>query len=349
MQSSLLKFVLIVFCFSVTSVLNALDDQSKAFYAISSLKYHLDSQITNNDLLTFSESDIEELWHSASMCSLPSNVMKAKEYYYRALKFDSNHAKQYFVRSHKFLNSAWERLNPCWQTTDPIIEKNKNDLSYLLPEDSSLRPVLDALFADPDVLDTPETFAKRGFITISMRPSGMAVAKHPHLKGYLVKAYIRSKKIKPNWLWCVHRCWGAKNIRELLKEKNIVNYTIPDKWIYQLSHSENLVEDLTHMTSTTVLVVTDMQLVEKTNSRHAWKTLPTYRHIQELYCILSHGYSSCSLPSNIPYTIYGTFSCIDTEHPQRRLPYDHVGRHLSEKMADYWNYLVRTGGRGMPF
>lgn len=103
------------------------------------------------------------------------------------------------------------------------------------------------------------------------------------------------------------------------------------------------------MTSPAILVVTYMKLVDRKASKEAWKTVVTRRHVEELYSILSHGYSSCLLFTNIPYTTNGKFACIDTEWPTRPLPLAHVHRHLSKKMAKYWDYLVRTGGEGLPF
>lgn len=322
-------------------------DQS-AFYALSSLRYHLESELADCDECSpFSYDDIEKLWEKAGRSKAPW-INLAQQNYYESFGQSEGNKQKLLAESRDLLYLAWQEAHPYLDSTNQITAKGDDFSQYLLPDTNPLWQILDSLFSNPKVLDTPKTFSKTGFITISERPSGMFVAKHPDLPGYLVKAYIHSKKIKKDWTWCINRCWGVANIRELIEDKNLQHFVVPDKWIYPFQSSQ-VNQDLLSMTTPAVLVVKDMQLVPKSASRAAWKSIPTHRHIQELYCILSHGYSSCSLPSNIPYTTFGKFACIDTEHPQRMLPYHHVARHLSEEMAEYWNYLLRTGGRGLPF
>ncbi len=227
-------------------------------------------------------------------------------------------------------------------------DESINQREFLLPEDSPLQKPLKKIFSDPQVLKNPRRFVEAGFVVISERPSGMFVASHPKLPGHLVKVYIESQKTKPNWQWAVFRCIGVTKIRKLIEEYNLDYFAVPNKWIYPVGPIENE-DNLIENTTPAVLVVTDMRLVGRTASKEAWKTIPDKTIIQQLYCILSHGYSSCLLGSNIPYTKKGEFACIDTENPQRPLPLHHVSRHLSEEMADYWEYLVRTDGRGSPY
>jgi hypothetical protein len=329
------------------------------FYAISSLRYYLELKVTADSSLKasfFSAEDVEQLWERASTGSTCSAVIAAKELYLSSLQSDQSDSELASLQlSHmkQLLERAWQRLNPYWQEPSEVSAKGGGQIDYMLPAESPLWRILPAIFFDPSILDTVQSFAEAGFITVSQRPSGMCVAAHPRLDRYLVKAYIRSKKIKPNWEWLVHRCWGASNIRELIDEKKLRHFVVPDKWIYPLvatpipAHPTR--DELIAMQTPAALVVTDMELVGRIASRKAWKTRVTKRLIQELYCILSHGYSSCCLPSNIPFTRRGKFACIDTEHPQRPLPFQNVGRHLSPDMAEYFNSLVRSGGKGMPF
>jgi hypothetical protein len=297
----------------------------------------------------FSDADLSALWDVAvedSDCS--ENVALARECYTNALQENSPEKILLLMEAQDLLEESWRNLNPYWKNATSLVEKRNKQLDYILPKKSPLMKPLKRIFSDPNVLNTPETFAKAGFITISERRSGMVVASHPSIPGFLVKAYIRSKKEKPNWEWAVFRCWGVSNIKALIKEKGIIHFVVPKKWIYPVTHFELVGEDLTQVTSPSILVATYMKLVDKTTSREAWRTVVTKRHVQELYCILSHGYSSCLLHTNIPYTTNGKFTCIDTEWPSRPLPYRHVHRFLSEKMAKYWDHLVRTGGKGSP-
>lgn len=347
MRSVKIHFFLF-FCLIFNPGLYSIPASQKAFYAVSSLRFHISSLLTPKDLKTnikFTEEDVDQLWNRALAC--PNNDLShAKKSYDKAI-VENDFAL--LMRAQEHLISAWNHLNPYTSASfqDPLV-KGMDYYQYLLPDGSHLWKVLDKLFSDSHTLDTPQTFEEAGFVTISERPSGMFVASHPKLKGYLVKAYIHSKRQKNDWLWCINRCWGVANIRKLIEDKQLKHFVVPDKWIYPFlpfHNKKNIPEDL----NPAILVVTDMQLVGRTNSKAAWRTVATYEHIRELYCILSHGYSSCSIASNIPYTIHGKFACIDTEHPQRPLPYDHVPNHLSPEMGEYWNYLVRTGGKSMLF
>ncbi|MBA3236805.1 MAG: hypothetical protein H0T62_00445 [Parachlamydiaceae bacterium] len=347
-----LYLVLLTFSFLFLQNIYSADHQScRSFYAISSLRFHLDELLSSNQSKDFfSETDLLTLWDVAaadSKCS--EDVVLARECYTHALQENSPETKLRLMEAQALLEESWKNLNPYWISSNSLVEKGGNQLHYILPKKSHLRKPLDKIFSDPNVINTPETFAEAGFITISQRRSGMIVASHPSIPGFLVKAYIRSLKEKHNWEWAVFRCWGASNIRALIKEKKLVHFVVPKKWIYPLTDYTLVGKDLTQVTSPSILVATYMKILDRTASRIAWKTVVTKRHVQELYCILSHGYSSCLLHTNIPYTTKGKFSCIDTEWPSRSLPYAHVHRFLSKKMANYWDYLVRTGGEGLPF
>lgn len=213
---------------------------------------------------------------------------------------------------------------------------------YLLGEDNRLHHSLAKLFSDPEILYDQASIDHAGFITLYHRSSGMRVLKHPKLKGYLIKAYLHSEKKKSgaNFQWLIDRCKGAENIRNLITKKNLRYFTVPDKWIYLLPGAPY--ED--DCKQNAVLVVTDMQLVDREESSHAWKTKITKRHLRELYCILSHGFASCYLVHNIPYTKNGTFTCIDTAYPYRNYRRYSVKSYFSEEMKRYWDLLLVKHG-----
>ncbi len=322
---------------------------NKAFYAISSLSSHLDAALSDNFNDFFSDDDISILWASALESTAANKISLAMESYYQATTINNSKSKILLIESKAFLLDCWTELNPYFNQTDVAIKETiENQRSYLLPENSKLQAPLRKIFSDHNVLQTPKTFTEAGFVFISERPSGMVVASHPKLPGYLVKAYIESRKVKSNWEWAVYRCLGVQYIRELIKEKKLSFFVVPNKWIYPLTPIDDR-EDLISNTSPVVLIVKDMKLVGRKLSKAAWKTNANKTLIQQLYCILSHGYSSCCLGSNIPLTKKGKYACIDTEVPQRILPLHHVGNHLSDEMADYWEHLVKTGGRDSPY
>ena len=88
-------------------------------------------------------------------------------------------------------------------------------------------------------------------------------------------------------------------------------------------------------------MVTHMHIVSIQYSREAWYKA-SQEQLDELFCILSHGYASTFLPGNICYTVDGKFACIDTEVPMRRHNLKRVKEYFSEPMNLYWDQLIET-------
>ncbi len=205
--------------------------------------------------------------------------------------------------------------------------------AYVLSEEHWLHSNLDRIFSQGDVLENKTTFEEAGFITLYKQPSGMRVAKHSLLPGYLVKVYLRSSPQNLELQWLVDRCLGAENIRNLIEQEKLRYFVVPDKWIYFLPNQDS---------QAAILVVEDMNLVSKEESKKAWKNA-NKKQIRELYTILSHGFGSCYLHGNIPYTKMGKFACVDTAYPYREHLYKNVKKHISIDMYKYWDELVKAG------
>lgn len=207
--------------------------------------------------------------------------------------------------------------------------------TYALPIDHPLRPTLDYLFSSPKTTQNQRNLEKAGFVFLYFRPSSLIIAKHAALPGHLIKIYPKSSKRskEENLGNLINRCKGAENIRNLIKQENLQYFTVPDKWLY-LTPSED---------PTLVLLVTHIDIASKESSKQAWQNSITYKHLEELYCIISHGYASSNLPANIPYIKKGLFACIDTEQPQREPRYENVKAHICKKMGSYWDELVKNG------
>lgn len=209
---------------------------------------------------------------------------------------------------------------------------------YLLPAKHPLKKTLEKIFASPHVIDNQATIDEAGFTTLYHQASGMRVLKHERLPGYLVKTYLNDERERPgdDIQWMVDRCLGAANIRHLIREEKIGCFTVPDKWIYLLPGQPFA----SSRQQIAILLVTDMELVSRERSVKAWQTKITRKHLQELHCILSHGFGSLYLPYNIPYTKNGTFAFVDTAYPQRVFDLTRINRYLSHPMRRYWNVLI---------
>jgi hypothetical protein len=353
------------FFFLIFSQITANEEEKnkQAFYAISSLRFYLDEVFSSDgekDGIVFEEDDVNQLWSQAMHSSFLAQIQLVKDDYEQALKQNSS---ELLIEAKDILDDVWEKLNSEFLNHDegfsvsfrfpsfiasahsltnvelPSGEEGDRIRSYFLPDDHWLKAKLDKIFAQPGVLENKTSFKKAGFITLHRQASGMRVASHPLIPGYLVKVFFNSNSRNQDWKWPIARCKGAENIRNLIKKENLRYFTVPDKWIYlvpgsSLSHPE---------WQASVLVVTDMNLVSREASKRAWKNA-TAEHLKELYCILSHGFASCYLPYNIPYTKEGTYACVDTAYPQRKHHYESARHYFSDEMKLYWDKLVKKGG-----
>lgn len=236
----------------------------------------------------------------------------------------------------------------------PYLSKKKKEKiePFLLPMRHPLKKKLDAIFNLPGTIQNESFFAKAGFKTVSVQPTSyIRIAKHPLLPNHLFKLFLDSEKRKKEntsgWVWLVKRCQGARNIKELIKRKKLRHFVVPEKWLYPVPWVSRK-QGEGGSRQPVVLITEDMKLVSHHENVNAWKNKITKEHLRELYCILSHGYASCYVTQNIPYTKKGKFACIDTEHPKRNLrsKYGQVKTYLSDEMKKYWEILIRSKGKG---
>ncbi|OJU80410.1 MAG: hypothetical protein BGO10_05810 [Chlamydia sp. 32-24] len=338
------------FCFLLISSLFCYANED-CLYALASLKYHLELKINHDqdNPIEFSENDVASLWQRVE--SLEEMIL-AKNDYYEFLQ-DNNEEK--IIQSHNRVEKYWDLLRENVNSESEGIfdqhladngafydKKNASRMQpHLLPE-GPLKQILHTIFITfPNALDNNETYANAGFTIRFAQPhTFITVSSHPLLEGYLVKAYLnnetRRKENRPGWEWLVRRCEGVKNVQHLIKQKKLKHFVAPHKWIYITPNPGK---------KSVILIVTDMQLAGHAASVDAWKNKITKEHLDELFCILSHGYSSSYVVANIPYTIYGKFACIDTEHPKRKIDYSYAGRFLNPTMRSYWHKLIRKGGK----
>lgn len=344
-----LYFLLVFFMSHVSADTD--DDNEGAFYALSSLRFHLEEELWNNapefdsDKISFSETDVTNLWQRAAASQCSKNIIKAQSYYQRASTASPSDHRAFLLKAKQIVDNAWEEINPAYQQP---ISKGFENHRYILSADHWLKTALDGIFTDFDAQKDHKTFKKAGFEIICKRTSDMIVAKHKLLPGYIIKIYLLEDKPEQSWKWMSNRCEGAENVRNLIKKKDLKHFIAPDKWIYQLPaplECKGTTASLIKQTSHACLVCTRMNILSYDGTRRAWKEIITHAHLRELYCILSHGFASTYIHGNIPYTKEGKFACLDTEIPYRRHKYDKVNHYLSPEMRVYWDILVKTGGR----
>ena len=222
---------------------------------------------------------------------------------------------------------------------------------YLFPLDHPMRATLDALFSQSRVIQDEKTLADAGFTIVAgpMKRSHVIVARHPLIPGYVFKLYLdsedRLRKGVPHWLSLTRRCVGAQGIRQIIAREKIQHFLVPDKWLYLLPvyPFSNAVNP-----EPIVLIETDMEPESLETSILMWKTGITREHLDELYCILKHGFGgegTMSLFVNVPSTQCRKFAFTDTESLKMKLKLKNVKRYLSEEMELYWDSLINPKTR----
>lgn len=352
-------YALLVFFISHMSA-DIYEDNEDAFYALSSLRFHLEEELDPelvDHTISFDKTDIANLWNRALASPFLNEIAEAESYYQEALFAAPAKQHTLFSKAKAIVDSAWVNLNPYYEQP---LAKGFEHHRYILPTDHWLQEALDGIFTQFDAQKDEETFHDAGFVKICKRSSDMIVAKHSQIPGYIIKIYLREDKPEQSWKWMSNRCEGAENVRNLITRKNLKHFIVPDKWIYRLAgfdecdlidqlpdsiESKGRKSSLVKQTSPACLVATMMNIVSYDGSRHAWKEKITHSHLRELYCILSHGFASTYIHQNIPYTKEGKFACLDTEIPFRHHKYSKINHYLNSEMRVYWDILVKTGGR----
>jgi len=225
-------------------------------------------------------------------------------------------------------------------------EMRKRIEPHLLPLDHPAKPILDKLFSKKGITETLDSLVEAGFITVSVRPTSyVIVVKHPALPGYLMKIYLESetriKQEREGWEWLTFRCIGAKNIRNVIKEKKLKYFSVPDKYLYPLPIASGAYNQ------PIILICTEMHLLDQEKTNRIWMDQITKEHLKELYELLCVGGSSPHVRWNMPFTKEGKFTCIDTEHPFRRPNFKVVNKYLSPKNAKLWNKIVKKREKGI--
>lgn len=319
----------------------------KALYAVSSLYSYLTelNDTCHEDTIAYQDAEIAALWEATYDAPCFTQVDQARQLYDLSVSADSlEKSSLYLSQSRTLLAKAWEELKGdtrMSQAKEASVKARMNP--FVLPQDNPLYGPLNGIFSSPIVLTNTTTFSSAGFKTLYYQPvSHIVVARHSALPGHLIKCYLHSEKRRragtPGWKWLIQRCEGAQDVRDLIREKHLKHFSVPDKWLF-IPPADTNPFDFDRV----ILLVTDMKLVSKTETQKAWRKA-TKEQLDELYCILSHGLSSCYLTHNIPMTKSGKFTCIDTEVPRRKHRLSHVKRYLSDEMKTYWDLLVKTGG-----
>nr|MBA3817005.1 hypothetical protein [Parachlamydiaceae bacterium] len=215
---------------------------------------------------------------------------------------------------------------------------------YFLPENHPIKANLDALFSMQRLLTSRKTLKHAGFNVLKHPQREIVIARHPALKGYLVKAYLDNKRID-EWRWWKKRIDGARQIQECIDRYNFnALMKTPKKWIYPLPSEPSPPNVPGIQRKNFILVVEDMNILSKKENKKAFKARMTTPLLDAIFIVLSENLLVDSIfAPNIPFSRDGKIAFIDTEHfnnVTRSMKYWKLLKYLSPEMREYWKMII---------
>ena len=218
---------------------------------------------------------------------------------------------------------------------------------YLIPEDHPIKERLDAFFGRKRVSFHENSLKEAGFSNYTPREfTRLIVAKHPEFPGYIFKIYLDVQRYyhsRPEWYFWVMRVRGANLIRKEVEEKGWQHlFKVPQKWIYVLPSSPKAKKG--YLAKETILVEEDMELLDRSENKAAWKSERVNRNfLVSLYHIL-HKFEllDCAKIDNIPFAQDGRVAFVDTQtFYAGYVEWDSLNRHLNRESRAFWVWLTR--------
>ena len=245
------------------------------------------------------------------------------------LDFTTLEAAKY-VKSPHVTQDVWEIITP-----------------YLLPEDHPIKPELDRIFSASRVTANRDTLKEAGFKSIQRgKWSHATVAKHPNLKGYLLKLYLDKESNIVDWEHWRDRILGANETQKAIDKHGYQSmFKVPKKWIYPLPTDPAPLPGYERRNF--ILVVEDMHLLSKKENLAKWSSSKvSTRKLDAIFTVLKEvGLWDNVYAFNLPFSKDGRIAFIDTEYFLRwPIKYKRLSPYLSKDRKAYWKKLIASDG-----
>lgn len=222
-----------------------------------------------------------------------------------------------------------------WQRPQSIDEATWNIvLPYLLPFNHPLKAQIDNIFFTTRATATPQTMQAAGFEPFEdWKWDKVYVAKHPSLKGYLIKAYLDNHLFMNDHL-LIMRLLGAENIRSAIKAFGYQKYLrVPNKWLYPLPDSPLPPPGLQQKFF--ILIVEEMDLVSpEKNKKMFYHSIKNKQLDALVHLIHILGLSDSVYLKNIPFCKDHKIAFVDTERTNLwPIPFEKLTQDLNQKNA----------------
>lgn len=216
---------------------------------------------------------------------------------------------------------------------------------YFLPANKPEKAILDKIFSKRRVLASLKEMEKADFILITNPKDKIIVARHPKLKGYLVKVYLDPMETY-EWVWWKKRIDGVNVIQKSINKHGYQNIMkTPKKWVYPLPAEPSPASG--NFRKNFILVVEAIDILDHDDNRKAYKKKMNPQLLNSLYTVIMENKLIDSVYcDNTPFCTDGRLAFIDTEHAQdctRPVPIWTLAQYLSKPMYAYWEQLIQHG------
>lgn len=225
---------------------------------------------------------------------------------------------------------------------------------YFFPSNHPLKKKLDLIFHSTRATASSKALKEAFFKIEQDKEQDLIVAKHPLLKGYVIKLYYDDYKL-PNLSgvpgdaqYWINRVIGAERVRKSIQNRHLEDlFTVPRKWLYPLPDVPKTDQPYPKQF---ILVSEDMDLVSHKKNEEMYRTVMTLRQLEGLYFIMrdAHLWDSIWIDNNI-YTQDGKIAFIDTEEfDTRAIEFDKMTSAFSFEMQSVWIKLLKEQGVVIP-
>ncbi|MDP1879816.1 MAG: hypothetical protein Q8K60_02610, partial [Parachlamydiaceae bacterium] len=254
---------------------------------------------------------------------------------------------QTHIRSGKVFADAQLITKPCpshivqeaWDAVQP----------WLMPDNHPCKAKLDRLAIQKRFILNSKVMKQSGFPRADRvgRWSRVCASTHRDMQDYYFKIYHDCEiHIKYDWKRWVHRCEGAKLIRDCIRKNNLQSqFKVPRKWIYAWPENGQQAPSSSQYVAKNFLLVCDnMHICEHKENEKLYKNKVDKKRLKGLYIILQEcGLYDSVYCFNMPFNKDGYICIIDTEYWHKwPVPFDRLSKSFSKEMKPYWQQLAKS-------